>query len=170
MIRLSAAALRNARKLGFHTLIFTDVKSPTGNAADYKQAAADDLGQMGLVTRVEGIFFGKSTGRRLERTTMAVLSELNDDADRWLRSIIGGRPLAGSVTQAAEHFGTTTLRDGSAKAKIQLLPFDGDAFAVFAFIESVLLLNEPQSSERLSLTQRLMTNPITQWSGRLLRS
>jgi len=56
------------------------------------------------------------------------------------------------------------------KAKIQLLPFDGDAFAVFAFIESVLLLNEPQSSERLSLTQRLMTNPITQWSGRLLRS
>ena len=31
---------------------------------------------------------------------------------------------------------------------------------MFAFVESILLLNEPQSSERLSLTQRLMINPM----------
>ena len=62
--------------------------------------------------------------------------------------------------QAAEHFGAITLRDGSAKAKVQLLPFDGDAYGVFAFVESTLLLNEPQSSELLSLTQRLMINPM----------
>ena len=53
-----------------------------------------------------------------------------------------------------------TLRDGSVKAKVQLLPFDGDAYGVFAFVESTLLLNESQSSERLSLTQRLMINPM----------
>ena len=126
----------------------------------FKQAAADGLVQMGLVTRVEDIFFGKTTGRRSERTTMAVVDEVNDDADRWLRSIVGGRPLAGSVMQAAEHFGAITLRDGSVKAKVQLLPFDGDAYGVFAFVESVLLLNDSQSNERLSLTQWLMINPM----------
>ena len=52
------------------------------------------------------------------------------------------------------------LRDGSVKAKVQLLPFDGDAYGAFAFVESILLLNESQSSERLSLTQRLMINPV----------
>ena len=76
---------------------------------------------MGLVARTEGIFYGKLTGRSSERTTMAVVAEVNDDADRWLRSIVGGRPLAGSVMQAAEHFGAITLRDGSVKAKVQLL-------------------------------------------------
>ena len=119
----------------------------------FKQAAADGLGQMGLVTCVEDIFFGKATGRRSERTTMAVVDEVNDDADRWLRSIVGGRPLAGSVMQAAQHFGAITLRDGSVKAKVQLLPFDGDAYGVLVFVESVLLLNDSQSNERLSLTQ-----------------
>ena len=62
--------------------------------------------------------------------------------------------------ERAGNFGAITLRDGSAKAKVQLLPFDGDAYGVFAFVESILLLNEPQSSERLSLTRRLMTNPM----------
>ena len=64
--------------------------------------------------------------------------------------------------QAAEHFGaiTITLRDDSVKAKVQLLPVDGIAYGVFAFVESILLLNEPQSSKRLSLTQRLMINPM----------
>ena len=64
------------------------------------------------------------------------------------------------MMQAAEHVGAMTLRDGSVKAKVQLLPFDGDAYGVFAFIKSVLLLNEAQSNERLSLTQRLMINPM----------
>ena len=73
---------------------------------------------------------------------------------------MGGRPLTGSVMQAAEHFGAIALRDGSAKAKNQLLPFDGDAYGVFAFVESILLLNDFQSSERLSLTQRLLINPM----------
>ena len=85
---------------------------------------------MGLVTRVEDIFFGKATGRRSERTAMAVVAEVNDDADRHLRTIVGGRPLAGSVMQAAEHFGAIALRDGSVKTKVQLLPFDGDAYGV----------------------------------------
>ena len=144
MIRLSIAALANARKPGFSAFIFSDVKTPTGNSADCKQAAADDLGKMGLVARTEDIFYGKSTGRRSERTTMAVVAEVNDDADRHLRTIVGGRPLAGSVMQAAAHFGAIALRDGSAKAKVQLLPFDGDAYGVFAFVESAMLLNDTQ--------------------------
>ena len=37
MIPLSVAALTNARKSGFSALIFTDVKTFTGNLADYKQ-------------------------------------------------------------------------------------------------------------------------------------
>ena len=80
MMRLSAAALVNARKPGFSAFIFSDVKTPTGNSADCKQAAAGDLGQMSLVACTEGIFFGKPTGRRSERTTMAVVAEVNDDA------------------------------------------------------------------------------------------
>ena len=153
MMRLRVAALANARKPGLRALVFSDAKTPTGNAANCKQAAAGDLGQMGLVTRADGIFFGKATGRRSERTKVAVVAEVNDDADRWLRSIVGGRPLAGSVMQAAQHFGAITLRDGSVKAKVQLLPFDGDAYGVLVFVESVLLLNDSQSNERLSLTQ-----------------
>ena len=52
------------------------MKTPTGNSAAYKQAAADDLSQMGLVARTEGIFYGKPTGRNSERTTMAVVEEI----------------------------------------------------------------------------------------------
>ena len=110
MIKLRIAALANARKPGFSAFIFSSVKTPTGNSADYKQEAADGLGQMGL-------FYGKPTGRNSERTAMAVVAEANDDADRWLRSTVGGRPLAGSVMQVAGHFGAITLRDGSVKAK-----------------------------------------------------
>ena len=121
-MRLRTAALVNVRKQpGFSAFIFSDAKTPTGNSADCKQAAAGDLGQMGLVTRTEGIFFGKPTGRRSERTTMAVVAaEVNDDADRWLRLGVGGRPLVGSMMQAAEHLGAITLRDGSVKTKVQL--------------------------------------------------
>ena len=54
--------------------------------------------------------------------------------------------------QSAANTGAITLKDGSAKAKVQLLPFDGDAYGVFAFVDYVLLLNEAQCSERLSLT------------------
>ena len=144
MIRLSIAALANARKPGFSAFIFSDVKTPTGNSADCKQAAADGLGQMGLVARTEGIFYDTPTARRSERTTMAVVGEVNDDAGRYLRAVVGGPPLAGSVMQAAEHFGAIALRDGSVKAKVQLLPFDGDAYGVFAFVESAMLLNDTQ--------------------------
>ena len=86
---------------------------------------------------------------------MAVVAQHNDGADRWLRSIVSGRPLGGSVIQSAANTGAIALKDGSAKAKAQMLPFDGDAYGVFAFVDYVLLLNEAQCSERLSLTQRL---------------
>ena len=137
MIKPSAAALAYARRPGFSALVFSDVKTPTGQSAAYTQAAADDLNQMGLVALNDQIFFfGKPTGRRSERTAMAAVAQVNDDADRWLRSVVGGRPLDGSVMQAAGSFGAITLRDGSAKAKVQLLPFDGDAYGVFAFVDS----------------------------------
>ena len=90
--------------------------------------------------------------RSSERTTMAVVAQVNDGAGRWLRLVASGRPLDGSVTQAAGNFSAIALRDGSAKAKVQLLPFDGDDYGVFVFVDSILLLNESQSSERLSLT------------------
>ena len=160
MMPLSVAALTNARKPNFSSLIFTDVKTPTGNSADYKQTAADDdLGRMGIVARTEDIFFSPPTGRSSERTTTAVVAEINNDADRYLRMIVNGRPLAGSVMQAAENFGAITLRDGSTQSTVELLPFDGDAYGVFAFVESVLLANEAQSNERLSLTQRAHDQP-----------
>ena len=79
---------------------------------------------------------------------MAVVAQHNDGADRWLRSIVSGRPRDGSVMQTAANTGAITLKDGSVKAKVQLLPFDGDAYGVFAFIDSVLLLNEAQCSEK----------------------
>ena len=65
---------------------------------------------------------------------------------------MSGRPLGGSVVQSAANTGAIALKDGSAKAKVQQLPFDGDAYGVFAFVDSALLLNEAQCSERLSLT------------------
>ena len=83
MIKLRIAALANARQPGFLALIFSDVKTPNGNSAAYKQAAADDLSQMGLVARTEDILYSKPTGRSSERTTMAVVAQINDDADRW---------------------------------------------------------------------------------------
>ena len=97
MMPLSVAALTNAREPNFSALIFTDVKSPTGNSADYRQTAAEDLGRMGLVARTEGIFFGPPMGRSSERTTMAMVAEINNDVDRYLRVIVNGRPLASSV-------------------------------------------------------------------------
>ena len=67
------------------------MKTPTGNSADYKQEAAEDLGRMDLVARAQGIFYGPATGRDSERTTMAVVAETNDDAERFLGwlSVIG---------------------------------------------------------------------------------
>ena len=59
MIKLSAAALTYASQPGFSALVFSDVKTPTGNSAAYKQAAADDLSQIGLVALTENIFYGK---------------------------------------------------------------------------------------------------------------
>ena len=129
MVPLSIAALTNARKPGFSTLIFSDVKTPTGNSADYKQAAAEDLGRMGLVARAQEIFYGPATGRGADRTTMAVVVEVNDDAGRFLRMVLGGRPLSGSVIQAAENVGAIPLRDGSIHAAAKLLPFDCDEYA-----------------------------------------
>ena len=61
MIKLSTAALAYARQPGFSALLFSDVKPPTGQAAAYKQAAADDLRQMGLAVLTENIFYGKPT-------------------------------------------------------------------------------------------------------------
>ena len=64
------------------------MKTPTGNSADYKQAAAEDLGRMGLVARTQDIFYGPATGRDSDRTTMAVVAEANDDAGRFLRMVL----------------------------------------------------------------------------------
>jgi hypothetical protein len=64
VIKLSIAALAKARKSGFSAFLFSDVKTPTGDSADYKkQEAAGGLGQMGLVACTEGIFHGKPAGR-----------------------------------------------------------------------------------------------------------
>ena len=111
---------------------------------------------MGLAARAEGIFYGSPMGRGSDRTAMAVVAEINDDVDRFLRSVVSGRPLSRSVMQAAANFGTIPLRDGSMQATAKLLPFDGDAYGVFAFIETVVLINEAQGNERLNYTQRLM--------------
>ena len=80
MIKLSTAALGYARQPGFSALLFSDVKPPTGQAAAYKQAAADDMHEMGLSVLTENIFYGKPTGRRSERTTMAVIAQNNNGA------------------------------------------------------------------------------------------
>ena len=65
---------------------------------------------MGLVARAEGTFYGSPMGRGSDRTTMAVVAEINDDADRFLRSVVSVRPLSRSVMQAAANFGTIPLR------------------------------------------------------------
>ena len=58
------------------------------------------------------------------------------------RVVVSGRPLGGSVMQTAGNIGAITLKDGSVKAKAQLLPFDGDEYGVFAFVDPILLLND----------------------------
>jgi len=81
-------ALTNARKPGFSALVFSDVKKiPASNSADYKQAAAEDLGRMGLTARTQDIFYGRPTGRDSDRKTMAmkVVAEADDDADRFVQ-------------------------------------------------------------------------------------
>ena len=50
------------------------------------------------------------------------------------------------MIQAAENTGATPLRGGGMHATAKLLPFDGDAYAVFAFIETAILANEAQGS------------------------
>ena len=50
---------------------------------------------------------------------------------------MSGRPLGGSVIQVAGNFGAITPKGGSAKAKVQLLPFGGGEYGVFAFVDSV---------------------------------
>ena len=96
MIKLSAAALTCARQPGYSALLFTDVKTPTEHATA-RMTAAEDLTQMGLTVRSEHIFFGTPSGRQSERITMAVVAQPNEGADRWLRSVLSGRPLDGSA-------------------------------------------------------------------------
>ena len=50
---------------------------------------------------------------------MAVVAQANDGAGRWLRTVVSGRPLDGSVMQTAGNIGAITLKDGSDKAKAQ---------------------------------------------------
>ena len=64
--------------------------------------------------------------------------------------------------QTAANFGTIPMRNGNTQATAKLLPFDGDAYGVFAFIETVVLINEAQGNERLNYTQRSMPNPMSQ--------
>ena len=44
--------------------------------------------------RAEGIFFGSAMGRGSDRTAMAVVAEINDEAHRYLKMIVNGRPLS----------------------------------------------------------------------------
>ena len=160
MIPLGTAALANARKPGFSALLFSDVKAPTGDLDTFKQSAAEDLGRMGLVARVRDISLGPVVGRDSARTSMAVVAQINDDADRFLRMVVSGRPLSGSVLQPAANIGAIPLRDGKLHATAKLLPFNGEAHAAFAFVETVLLLNEVHAAERLNFAQRAMVNPM----------
>ena len=58
-----------------------------------------------------------------------------------------GRLAAQSVVQAAENIGSIPLRGGGMHATAaKLLPFDGDAHAVFAYVETAILVNEAQES------------------------
>jgi hypothetical protein len=91
---------------------------------------------------------------------MAVVAQANDDADRFLRSVVSGRPLCGSVMQPAANVGAIPLRDGNMHATVKLLPFGGEAYATFAFVETALLLNEAHAAERLNFAQRAMINPM----------
>ena len=166
VVPLSVAALTNACKPHLSAIIFSDLKSPTGNSADYKHAAAEDFGRMGLVARTEGIFFGPPMGRSSNRTTTAVVAEINNDADRHLRLIVNGRPHAGSVIQAAENVGAIPLRDGSTHPTVKLLPFDDDAYGVFTFVESVPLVNEAPRLRGGSVARNRRSPHLCKPSGR----
>ena len=154
MIPLSISALTNARKPISTALIFSDVKAPTGNSADYcKQAAVEDLGRMGLVAAPRSSStVRRRAAARIARRWRSVVAKVNDDAGCFLQMVVGGRPLSGSVMHAAGNFGVIPLRDGRTHATAKLLPFDGDEYGVFAFIETVVLVNEAQGSGRLSYT------------------
>ena len=75
--------------------------------------------------------------------------------------------------EAAENIGAIPLRGGGMYATAKLLPFGGGAYAVFAYVETAILVNEAQGSdvrrERLSDTQlRAMINPMVWGFGRPL--
>ena len=91
MIKLGSAALGYARRPGFKALLFSDVKAPAEGAqsAACSEAAAD-LTKMGLTVLTQHIFYGKAIGRRSERTTIAAVVKVEDEADRWLRSTAVG--------------------------------------------------------------------------------
>ena len=65
---------------------------------------------------------------------------------RWRHSPLGREGL--SPCQPQTPLSPATRDDGSAKAKAQLLPFDGDEYGVFAFVDPSLLLNEAQDHQR----------------------
>ena len=62
--------------------------------------------------------------------------------------------------KAAENIGGIPLRGGGMIATAKLLLFDGDAYAVFAYVETAILVNEAQGSERLNYTQRTMIDQM----------
>ena len=98
MIKLSAAALAEAGRPDLKAPPASDVKAPAGDASSAAcSEAVDDLTKMGLTVLPNHVFFGKATGRRSERTTMAAVVKVEDGADRWLRSVANGRPLGGSA-------------------------------------------------------------------------
>ena len=96
---------------------------------------------------------------------MAVVAQSNNNADHWLRSVLSGRPLDGSCMQTAASFGAITLRDGSVKAKVQLLPFDGSEYGVFAFVDSALLLNEAHCGMIQQQTILSVSTSVQSWYG-----
>ena len=61
---------------------------------------------MGLIAKARDIFLGPNVGRDSSRTTMAVVAQANDEADRFLRMVVSGRPLCGSVMQPAANVGS----------------------------------------------------------------
>ena len=163
MIKLSAAALAYARQSGFSALVFNDAKTPTGQSAAYTKAAADDLSQMGLVALNQHLFFGKPTGRRSERTTAAVVAQVNDGAGRWPLASVGCEWSAAwwlcytGSRQLRRHHAERRQRKGQGPAP----PVRRWRVWRVRFCRlGHLLLNEPQCSERLSLTQQLMINPV----------
>ena len=125
---LGIAALANARKPCFSAFFFSGVRTSTGNSAEkHKQTAAENLGRMGYIALPQGIAYGPTTERNRERTTMALVGQVNDDADRFLRMATNGRLLSGSVViQPAGNTGAIPLRGGAMHATIKLLPFQGE--------------------------------------------